>query len=223
MRRQFFAAAAAVATMVALGACGSEPGGGTYPTNTVDPNAAAAESTTDPATEEPTTEEPTTEEPTTEEPTEQGPTINAHGNLDKEVGQEAGILDYDGTEHVKFTLTEYAWDMECTNEWAEGPKNGTFLGLHFDVMTTQEFVENDWATEFSMDSFEFGAYRGDTRVNDVDGNSYMCLDDNDQLPRIGPGQHATGWVVLDVPEDVTSVQFISFMTEGGWEWQVPRS
>jgi len=219
MRRQIFAAAAALTTMLALAGCGSG-GGGTYPTNTVDPAAAVSEEpepTEDPATEEP---EPT-EEPTTEEPTEAAPTPNSHGNLDKEIGEEARITDYDYTDHVKLVLTEMVPNFKCTADWADPPKNGMFLGLHFDVMTTQEFAESDWS-EFSISTFELGAYQGDTRVNDVDGNSWMCLDDADALPRLGPGQHATGWVVIDVPTDVTSVQFVSFMVDGGWEWQVPQ-
>lgn len=173
-----------------------------------------APTTAPPPTVESAAEPETSEEPETTAPADPT-TYNSHGNVDKEVGEWAS-LHTDRGEELRFRITEIAWDPTCDSGIADPPKNGKYLGLHIEVETSDMF--DTTYGEFTISSYEVAAFRGDTRVNDTQGNAWTCLSEASTLPYLGVGQHGTGWVVVDAPEDITSFQVVLPGMPAGWEW-----
>lgn len=146
--------------------------------------------------------------------------VNDRGNLVKEIGQLAGLSlsDDDETLTAQFAVTDIVVDIDCTDEYADAPANGHFVGIHLNVETTPELMQNDPGTL----SFAHWGWQGyddnGKRVNDPVGNSYYCMNATDQLPDdIGPGQSVSGWIVLDMPTASGSVA-LTMGSPAGWEW-----
>jgi hypothetical protein len=123
---------------------------------------------------------------------------------------------------VEFVLTDIEVDFTCTSDWAEEPQNGTFVALTFEVETFPELGNDEWFGSFSMSSYDFTVFSPDgTRENDSDGNSFMCLDEGDELPYdMGPGEKASGKIVLDTAHPSGVIVYSTYSTggEAGWEW-----
>ncbi|QEW01236.1 DUF4352 domain-containing protein [Microbacterium caowuchunii] len=146
--------------------------------------------------------------------------LSDRGNLVKEVGQLAGMtLGEDSAVPVaQFVVTDIVVDIACTDQYADPPKNGHFVGIHLNVETTPELAQAEIGTvtfsEWVWQAFDANG----TRVNDPLGNASWCMDSGDRLPLdIGPGQSVAGWVVLDLPTDHGSVAYLPWATTG-WEW-----
>lgn len=235
----------ALLTIVALGLAGC---GTSTPTATEPAPPAAttsSEEETDPEVAE-TSEEPaaTTEEPTEEAQPEETTApddeqaeeaeaetaddrfgesvVNDRGNLVKEVGQLAGIGDPDGEMAVEFTMTDLEVGFECTSEWADEPANGQFIAMTFEVETFPALSESSYFDSFYMSEYDFTLFSEEgQRENDSTGNAYMCLDEGDRLPSdMGPGEKATGVLVLDTALDSGSIVYSTYTDdgEGAWEW-----
>ena len=155
------------------------------------------------------------------EPTEGADGLSPRGFIPKELGEAGGLLDGDEPV-VEFALTEIRWDYQC-GEYAMSSENGSFVGLNFDVEVFPAWADQDWALgSFMMTEFDFQAFDGDgSRVNDVGGTAYACADSSDVLPSdIGAGQSASGWIILDLPEDAAIVAYVLPFEGIGVEWQL---
>ncbi|GAA1468892.1 hypothetical protein GCM10017607_19930 [Microbacterium thalassium] len=146
--------------------------------------------------------------------------INDRGNLVKDVGQLAGMSTVDDADvtAAQFAVTDIVVDVDCTDEYADAPKNGHFVGIHLNVETTPELAQDELPT-VSFSEWAWQAFDADDkRVNDPVGNAFWCMDAGDQLPSdIGPGQSASGWIVLDLPTDHGAV-VLTMGAANGWEW-----
>lgn len=146
---------------------------------------------------------------------------SSRGNLVKEEGQLGAIVSRTGETLVDFAITEIEVGFACTSSWAEAPANGHFVGLHLDIQTYPELVD-ELPGEFWISSYDFSAWNeGGIRINDPIGNGDMCLSGSDQLPHdIGPDESVQGWIVLDLPEDsgVIGYSWVGIDNGGGWEW-----
>lgn len=223
-----------VVGVLALGAAGC----GTSAPETVAPDAPAPTTaqesspeteTTAPETE--TTQEPgpaaNAESPTkdstqTGEPTAGGDEkTNERGNIVTKVGEVAGIDGKSGEPIVEFTLADVETDFDCPSDIADKSANGQFVALTFDVKTLPALAQEEFVDTFSISSYDLTVFDADgTRENDSSGTALFCLDPADELPSdIGPGQQASGKVVLDTALDSGTVVFQSYLTDGaGWEW-----
>ncbi|USQ81217.1 hypothetical protein NF556_06130 [Ornithinimicrobium faecis] len=74
-----------------------------------------------------------------------------------------------------------------------------------------------------MSEFYLAAFSADgVRANDISGNAWSCLESADSLPsEIGPGQKATGKIVIDtdLASGVLVYQPMSWDGNLGWEWK----
>ena len=157
-----------------------------------------------------------------EEVDEAGDGLSPRGFLPKELGEVGGILDGD-VPVVEFTLTDIQHDYQC-GEYSIRSEHGSYVGLHFDVEVFPEWADQDYALgSFMMSSYDFQAFDADgQRVNDVTGNAYSCAEASDELPYdIGAGQSASGWIILDLPEDAEIVAYVMSIEGIGIEWQLP--
>ncbi|UJH70385.1 hypothetical protein [Ornithinimicrobium sp. INDO-MA30-4] len=223
---------ALAATALVLSACSEDAPEVTAATETVTIEAPAPEeaaSTTvapEPAAESTEEPEPTTEEAAESEDDFGDSETSARGNLIKEVGQVAGIYDVDTDESiVNFKLLEVEKGVDCTSGFSDAPANGQFVAFTFEVETFPALAEDiePFYGSFAMNSFYLTAFSDDGVLqNDIDGNSWTCLDPADELPsEIGPGQKATGKVVIDtsLQSGVLVYTPTSFGNAAGWEWE----
>ena len=146
--------------------------------------------------------------------------INDRGNLVKEIGQLAGVslADHDDVLAAQFAVTDVVVDIPCTDEYADAPQNGHFIGIHLNVETTPELAQDEIGT-LSFGQWGWLGFDADgKRVNDPVGNALWCMTATDQLPTdIGPGQSVSGWIVLDKPTTSGSVA-LTMGAANGWEW-----
>lgn len=195
-----------------------------------EPTATAAEATAEEATAEESAED---EKPSIDEPTEEAspedesgerdfgePVESDRGFLVKDIGQWAGI-DSEGGALVDFRVIDIETDFTCTSEWSEASANGQFVSLSIEVETYAALADEMFG-EFMLTEYDLAVFdESGTRENDSTGNAYMCLADSDQLPSmIGPGQKATGMLVIDtaVESGVIAYESYSLDGSGGWEW-----
>lgn len=163
--------------------------------------------------------EPAESEPETEEPeSEAGGDFSSRGHLVKEIGEPAGILDLDTEESVvEFTLTEVEQNYQCTSTIADAPANGQYIALHFDVETMPGLTDSFSITDWEITLFDTEGMR----ENDSSGNAMWCADASQTLPTsMGPGQRASGVVVLDTALDTGVIVYepMFSLTPLGWEW-----
>jgi len=151
-------------------------------------------------------------------------TTNAHGNLVKAVGDDAGIT-IDGANAADWVVTKIAVDPPCHNRYAQKPANGHFVVVTLKVTTTAALLNDDGSP--GSVTFSEGIWSGydsrGTKFNDVLGNGYSCLTDAERLPdQIGPGQTATGKLAFDVTSPHGSLELPQLVAPGGWEYHYPQ-
>lgn len=191
-------------------------------------SAEPAETGTDETTgvDAPPSVEPAVADPTT--PAAEQDEVSPRGNTIAEIGDFGTLSPVAEPDFplVKFAVTDITTDFACTSTYAEPPQNGRFMALTMDVETGPaptftEYLEQGFY--ISTYSFKFVTPEG-TTANDVTGNAYMCLDEQSGLPsEIGPGEKATGLIVLDVPTTEGTVIYEDMASGEGWEWTVPAA
>lgn len=145
---------------------------------------------------------------------------NARGNVEKQIGEEAGVTGPDGTPAMTFTVQAIQVDPPCTGDYPEPPENGHFVGLTIAV-TTAPNLDPDSYIDISATDFSFIGSDGVTFGNVDTFPAFICPADDEQLPSgpLGSGQQYLGTLVLDVPETSGIVQYQPFyLDSGGWEW-----
>lgn len=176
-----------------------------------------------PSTEPEVTASPEAVETAEDVESEFGETVTSiRGNMVKQVGQLAGtsISGDPSTIGSRFVVTDIVLEPTCDSGWADEPSNGHYLALHFNVETTPELAQSDYPEVwFSADDFQ--AYDLDgKRLNDPVGNAWSCMSEASTLPQsIGPGQSASGFIVLDVADEHGAVVLLNGGGPTGWEWE----
>lgn len=200
--------------LLALAACSSP--------DTTTPESGATPAAPVPAEAAPPQTEDALAEPEPE-PTPEGPERNARGNIPMAIGETAVITSTTtGETAVSIVVTGITPSFQCTNTSypVDPPVNGTYMAITLDVTTgTPAALQEVMYGSFGLDSYSFTVFNPEgTRENDSTGNAYQCLEDGQELPTsMGPGEHATGIVVLDTAHATGSIAY-SPSYDGGFEW-----
>lgn len=191
------------------------------PTPATSPTTAQAAPTTAPELQEPTVQPP---DPP---PADAGaPVLSPRGNLVKQIGEPAGIIDGNGVRLVNFVVNSITPDMQCTEEFAEPAQNGVFVAVDVSVQTSPAMANPDaFISSFEMSPWMFSAISPDGVSSNASPDtfaSFVCLDDSVLLPTsIGPGENAEGIVLLDLQYPSGILIFEDFYTDSSWEWSYP--
>lgn len=151
------------------------------------------------------------------------PSTNAHGYLDKAIGQEAGIHDASGTIVLRFTVDQITVDPACDQPYVKAqPQNGHLVALKIRASTATN-MSTVQGFGFNPSDFGYIGPDGITHRNVSTGASYSCLQQSEMLPSgpLGGGQQYVGSIVLDVPGTAGSIIYTPAMfgNNGGWEWK----
>ncbi|MHA7177068.1 DUF4352 domain-containing protein [Arthrobacter sp. Sr24] len=152
---------------------------------------------------------------------------SVRGNLIKKLGDGAGITDQTLNKDVaSFVINSITVDGVCTNEHSQAPVNGHILILDVSVQTDAALAESV-VPSFSLNPYSFKTIAPNGTTSNVDLASmatYSCLPDAEVLPlEIGPGEKATGKVVLDAETAEGTLVFKPGYANVGWEWVYPAS
>lgn len=148
-------------------------------------------------------------------------TTSDRGNVVLDVGELASVDGDTGETIVEFTLTDIETDFSCPSDIADEPANEQFVALTFQVRTYPALAQQEYFDTFSIAAFDMTVFAPDgTRENDSSGNALFCLDPADELPRdMGPGEQATGKIVLDTAQQSGIVAYQSYLFDDlSWEW-----
>lgn len=188
------------------------------------PTATGSPSPAPPATTAPQEEEPT--DPPAEQPPSDSPSLSPRGNVVKEIGEDAGIIDGNGERLVNFVVNSISTNVICTEESAQPAENGLFVAVDVSVQTSPAMADPDaLITTFDMSPWMFSAISPRGISSNADPGtfaSFTCMDDSVLLPSsIGPGENAEGIVLLDLQYPSGILVFEDFHTGGSWEWEYP--
>jgi hypothetical protein len=149
-----------------------------------------------------------------------GPGDNPRGNIEKQIGEEAGVTGTDGSDLMTFTVDAIQVDYPCSGDYPQPPENGHFVGLSMHI-TTAPNLPADSFVDISATDFSFIGSDGVTVSNVDTFPAFTCAPDDEQLPSgpLGSGQQYVGTLVLDVPETTGILQYQPlYLSAGGWEW-----
>jgi len=155
-------------------------------------------------------------------PTDDRPegTYSGRGNLVLTPGQGAAITNSGGIDEATFVINSITVDTPCTNPDARPAENGHFVTLDVSVETLPVMAEDSGS--FSMDAYGFKVIAANGTTSNLDAStiaSMYCYEDGATLPSsIGPGEKATGLVVLDVESPTGVLVYNDFSSMYGWEW-----
>jgi hypothetical protein len=149
-----------------------------------------------------------------------GPSVNPRGNVEKQIGEEAGVSAPDGSPALTFTVDAIQVDYPCSSDYPQPAENGHFVGLTMHV-TTAPNLPPDQYFDISASEFSFIGSDGVTFGNVDTFPAFTCAPDDEQLPSgpLGSGQTYVGTLVLDVPGTTGVLQYQPlYLSQGGWEW-----
>lgn len=207
MKRKITAALSLSVLPLLLAACGGSPQSGpTAPS--VEP-ATASQSASASATASPTATAENAK--------------SSRGNLVKKVGEGASVTDNDKIV-ASFVIKSIQVDPKCTNSSAMPSKNGHFVALDVSMQTDPALAESV-NPQFGLAGYAWKAIaaNGTTFNGDLMSfESVMCLPEAENFPSaLGPGEKATGKIILDVPTPTGILVHKQGFMATGWEWQYP--
>lgn len=148
---------------------------------------------------------------------------NDRGNIPKKTGETAAI----GGDTVEASAVHFKVmgikPFKCTYP-VDVPGNGQMMAVTVAVETGKDLPGQMGRDQVSFNASGWRGYAADgTRMNTVSSDLvYNCATDRSVLlPDIGPGEKASGIVLLDAPKWPKSISFSFPQQEGGWEWEVP--
>lgn len=148
---------------------------------------------------------------------------SARGNLIKKVGEGASVTDKDKTV-ASFVVNSISVDPACTGTSAAPAKNGHFVVLDVSMETAPELAESV-NPQFGLAGYGWKAVadNGTTFNGDLGTfEAFMCFSDAERFPSaLGPGEKATGKIVLDVPTPTGVLVHKQGFMPAGWEWEYP--
>lgn len=141
----------------------------------------------------------------------------------KRVGEGASVTDK-GKTVASFVVNSITLNPQCTSEYASKPTNGHFLALNVSMVTDPALADSV-NPQFGLAGYAWKviAENGTTFNGSVwSGSSFTCLKDAERFPSaLGPGEKATGVIVLDVPTPAGTLIHQQGFMPVGWEWEYP--
>lgn len=173
---------------------------------------------------------PTVEPATSNQTASASPTTSAdggakssRGNLVKKVGEGASVTDKDKTV-ASFVVNSIEVDPQCTGTSAAPAENGHFVALDVSMETAPELAESV-NPQFGLAGYGWKAIadNGTTFNGSLSSfSAFMCFPDAERFPSaLGPGEKATGKIVLDVPTPTGVLVHQQGFMPAGWEWEYP--
>jgi hypothetical protein len=148
---------------------------------------------------------------------------SSRGNLVKKVGEGISVMDKDKAV-ASFVINSIEVDPQCTGTSASPAANGNFVALDVSMETTPELA-NSVYPEFGLagQAWKAIADNGTTYNGSLFSmESIMCFPDTERFPSaLGPGEKATGKIVLDVPTPTGVLVHKQGFMPAGWEWEYP--
>jgi hypothetical protein len=153
------------------------------------------------------------------------PSTNARGNIEKAIGQEAGMSWQSpggpSENWLTFSIDAITPGVQCNSDYIQQPENGHFVALQLRMSTGT--IPPEVGT-FTVSPAEFDFIGPDNiTVTEIDTfAAFTCLADADQFTQdpLGSGQQYVGQIVLDVPAPSGVVIYKPYVMGGGggWEW-----
>ena len=153
---------------------------------------------------------------------------NNRGNVEKKIGEEAGITSKDGKSVYTFKVTSIEPDYQCTREYSRPAENGHIVKVNLEVVTadakTMKDAFHSSGVSFDPYSWKYIAANGTTFNGNLGSiGTISCLEESEELPiNIGPGEKVTGSVVLDVPATDGTLVYKDILADGGWEYKIQQ-
>ena len=147
---------------------------------------------------------------------------SSRGNIVKKPGDGASVTDKGKTVQVSHRLIKV--DAKCPGKYASKPENGHFVALDVSMETIPELAQSV-NPQFGLAGYAWKAIAANGTTfngNVFTGAAYMCLDDAARFPSaLGPGEKATGKIILDVPTTSGVLVHQQGFMPTGWEWAYP--
>lgn len=148
---------------------------------------------------------------------------SSRGNLVKKVGEGIPVMDKDKAV-ASFVINSIEVDPQCTDTSASPAENGNFVVLDVSMETAPELAESVYP-EFGLagQAWKAIADNGTTFNGSLSSfSALMCFPDTERFPStLGPGEKATGKIVLDVPTPTGVLVHKQGFMPAGWEWEYP--
>lgn len=146
-------------------------------------------------------------------------TRNERGNIPKVIGERAAIVDSTGT-LAEFFVDAISVGDDCTGSQSTASENGQFVTLTVRVQTypalADSFPPIFSLTQSEIDILDPQGVRQNSAFTEA---SLDCLAPQDQLPYdIGPGQTASGRIVVDSQYPAGYLVVSLGGVQGGWEY-----
>lgn len=155
---------------------------------------------------------------------------SSRGNQVMSTGEPAALYleDQENDPVVSFTVKSIEVDPTCTAEFQQPPENGHFLVLDVEVETgtPEQFEEAFYTSDYAYGFYDwkFIGPNGTTANTITSGPALGCYPQDQYLPNsIGPGERATGYIVLDAPSAEGTLVYTDPVSRLGWEWEVAAS
>lgn len=152
--------------------------------------------------------------------------LSPHGNLQKKFGEPAGITvsGRDGQPEpvLDLTVKSVDVDIQCTSPVAMPAENGHLVSVNVEAKTgaAAPFNEAFYGQDFWFNpaDWKFVDARGKTANSVMTTPVFNCLDPQELLRDIGPAEHASGKIVLDLPSTKGTLIYAPSMLDQAWEW-----
>lgn len=152
------------------------------------------------------------------------PVKSSRGNIIKTIGAGAGMTNASGETIASFVVTAIDMNPTCTGLGASPAANGHLVVLTVEAETKPELAKEAFPT-FSLAGMGWKAIaeNGTTQNQDTfTAPAFMCLPDAERFPSgMGPGEKATGKIVLDVVSPTGTLVYKALGAPAGWEWAYP--
>ena len=148
-----------------------------------------------------------------------GPATNAHGMIDKAIGQDATVTDGD-TLLLTFRVNNIATHVNCPND---PPPAGQWVTVDISAETTADAASHQGQLQSALSPANWSAYKASgERLSNI-YKPVLCSPPPNWADSLPPSSKFTGAVTIDLPQDVTSISIPIPASHGGWEWQVPSN
>lgn len=142
------------------------------------------------------------------------PTTNARGAIEKAFGEKAGL------QNVEFVVDSPVEPTACRDDYPV--ENGRLIALPVTVETAAGADLSEYTGMWNENGFNAVRANGVTVPRVTSAAAYGCAESDKSIPdTLAPGSQYEDYVVLDIPDDATAIQFIPLQAGNGWEWALP--